>query len=168
MESMIRSWRIEDAEALALAINNKKIMENLRDGIPYPYTVDDAKDYIRDMLDGEKKNRQYAFAITLDGKAIGSIGIFRKDNIHRYTAELGYYVAEPYWGKGIVTQAVTEICDYVFANTDIMRIFAEPFARNIASCRVLEKAGFILEGTLRKNAVKNGEALDMRLYALVK
>lgn len=167
MNVKIREWKVEDAQYLAVALNNKKVQDNLRDGLPFPYTVDDAEMFISSMLRAEKDS-QYAWAITVDNKAIGSIGVFRKDNIHRYTAEMGYYVAEPYWGKGIGTIAVKDVCSYIFKNTDILRIFAEPFANNDASCRILEKAGFVFEGTLRKNAVKNGKTLDMKMYALVK
>ena len=110
-------------------------------------------------------NDTFAFAITVDDKAVGSISAFRQGNIHRKTAELGYYLAEEYWGKGIMTEAVRQLCDYVFSHTDIIRIFAEPFAYNIGSCRVLEKAGFQYEGTLRSNAVKNGKVLDMKMYS---
>ncbi len=99
---------------------------------------------------------------------IGSIGIFRQGNIHRQTAELGYYIAEEYWGKGIMTEAVKQICEDVFANSDIIRIYAEPFAYNVASCRVLEKVGFQYEGTLRSNAVKNSKVIDMKMYSLLK
>ena len=99
---------------------------------------------------------------------IGSIGAFRQGNIHRRTAELGYYLAEDNWGKGIMTQAVKQICNYVFDKSDVIRIYAEPFAYNTASCRVLEKAGFQYEGTLRNNAVKNGRVVDMKMYALLK
>ena len=137
----LRNWKPDDAPALAAAINNKKVLDNLRDGIPFPYTEQDAMEFIGATLNAEK-NSQYAFAITYDGKVIGSVGVFRKENVHRFTAELGYYIAEPYWGKGIITKAVRQICDYVFENTDIVRIFAEPYANNTASCRVLEKAGF--------------------------
>ena len=167
MDINIRVWEMEDASDLVYALNNKKIQDNLRDGIPYPYTVADAEAFIASMLKAEKDSR-YAWAITADNKAVGSIGVFRKDNIHKRTAEIGYYVAEPWWGKGIGTTAVKKACGYIVKNTDILRIFAEPFAYNTASCRVLEKAGFTLEGTLRKNAVKNGKILDMKLYALVK
>lgn len=160
----IRKWRLEDAADLAVALSNPKVQNNLRDGIPYPYTEEDGKEYISSMLSADA-NGTFAFAITVDDKAIGSIGVFRKENIHSRTAELGYYVAEPYWGKGIGTEAVKQVCTYVFNQSDIMRIYAEPFARNAASCRVLEKAGFTFEGVLRKNAVKNGEVLDMRLYS---
>jgi len=110
----------------------------------------------------------FAFAITLDDKVIGSIGVFRQQNIHRQTAEMGYYIAEEYWGKGIMTEVVKQICEYVFKNSDIFRIYAEPFAYNTGSCRVLEKAGFQYEGTLRSNAVKNGKVIDMKMYSLLK
>lgn len=94
--------------------------------------------------------------------------MFRQGNIHRQTAELGYYIAEEYWGKGIMTEAVKQVCDYVFQKSDIIRIYGEPFAYNTASLRVLEKAGFQYEGTLRNNAVKNGKVLDMKMYAILK
>lgn len=109
----------------------------------------------------------YAFAITVDEKAIGSIGVYRQENIHRQTAELGYYIAEEYWGKGIMTEAIKQICQHVFQKSDIIRIYAEPFAYNIASCRALEKAGFQYEGTLRNNAVKNGKVIDMKMYSIL-
>jgi RimJ/RimL family protein N-acetyltransferase len=146
----IRSWELSDAKDLAAAISNTKVQDNLRDGLPYPYTEQDGIEYISAMLSADK-NETFPFAITVDDKVIGSIGVFRQGNIHRQTAELGYF-----------------ICEYVFNNSDIIRIYAEPFAYNIASCRVLEKAGFQYEGTLRKNAVKNGKVLDMKMYSLLK
>ncbi|WP_186423237.1 GNAT family N-acetyltransferase [Lacrimispora celerecrescens] len=167
MECKIREWQIEDSENLALVINNKKIQDNLRDGLPYPYSVEDAKEYITSMLSADK-DETYAFAITVDDKAIGSIGVFRCNNIHFRSAEMGYYIAESYWGKGIGTSAVKQTCRYIFEHTDIIRIFAEPFAYNTASCHILEKAGFQCEGILRKNAIKNGVILDMKMYALIK
>lgn len=167
MECIIRSWKIEDAANIAEILNNKKILDNLRDGLPYPYTENDAKNFISAMLNADK-NTTYAFAITINNKVVGSIGVFRKDNIHFKTAEMGYYIGETYWGKGIGTSAVKQVCKYIFENTDIIRIFAEPFSCNIGSCRVLEKSGFLYEGTLRKNAVKNRVVLDMKLYSIVK
>lgn len=163
----IRKWEFSDAADLAAALSNKKIQNNLRDGLPYPYTVQDGIDFISDMLSTDE-NETFAFAITVDNIVIGSIGVFRQGNIHRQTAELGYYIAERYWGKGIVTEAVKQICEYVFSQSDIIRIYAEPFAYNTASCRVLEKAGFQYEGTLRNNAVKNGKVIDMKMYSLLK
>lgn len=162
----LREWKLSDARNLASAINNTKILDNLRD-IPYPYTEQDGKDFITAMLSADK-NSTFAFAIEVDGKAVGSIAVFRQNNIHFRTAELGYYIAEEYWGKGIMTEAVKQICKYVFDNSDIMRIYAEPFADNIGSCRVLEKAGFQFEGLLRANAVKNGVIKDNKMYAIIK
>lgn len=153
MTCSIRKWRLSDAGDLAAALSNKKIQDNLRDGLPYPYTEQDGVDFISAMLSADQ-NDTFAFAITVDGKAVGSIGVFRQGNIHRLTAELGYYIAEEYWGRGLMTHAVQQVCQYVFNNSDIIRIYAEPFAHNTASCRVLEKAGFQYEGTLRDNAIK--------------
>ncbi|MBP1574705.1 MAG: GNAT family N-acetyltransferase [Oscillospiraceae bacterium] len=167
MNFKIRRWELSDARDLATALSNKKIQDNLRDGLPYPYTEQDGKEFISAMLAANESNT-FAFAITVNGKAIGSIGAFRQTNIHNKTAELGYYIAEEYWGKGIMTEAVKQLCDYVFSHTDIIRIYAEPFAYNIGSCRVLEKAGFQYEGTLRSNALKNGNVLDMKMYSKLK
>lgn len=167
MTCEIRKWKLSDAKDLAAVLSNTKIQDNLRDGIPYPYTEQDGADFISAMLSADE-NETFAFAITIDGKVIGSIGIFRQGNIHRQTAELGYWIAETCWGKGFMTAAVRQICKYVFDKSDIIRIYAEPFAFNAASCRVLEKAGFQYEGTLRNNAVKNGNVVDMKLYSLLK
>lgn len=167
MNCKIRQWKIEDAEALAQNLNNKKILDNLRDGLPYPYTSDDAREYINFVLNADK-NSTFVFAITFEEKVVGCVGVFRQDNVCSKTAEIGYYLGEQYWNKGIATCAVKAACDYVFKNTDIIRIFAEPFARNIASCKVLEKAGFICEGILRSNVIKNGIIEDSKMYAIIK
>ena len=167
MKCRIRKWELSDAKDLAAALSNKKVQDNLRDGLPYPYTEQDGKEFISAMLSADE-NETFAFAIMVDDKVVGSIGIFRQGNIHSQTAELGYYIAEEYWGKGIMTEAVKQICEYVFGDSDIIRIYAEPFAYNIASCRVLEKVGFQYEGTLRSNAVKNSKVIDMKMYSLLK
>ena len=167
MNCKIKKWELTDAGDLARALSNTKVQDNLRDGLPYPYTEKDGTDYISAMISADE-NETFAFAIVSDNKVIGSIGVFRQENIHRQTAELGYCIAEEYWGKGIMTDAVKQICKYVFDKSDIIRIYAEPFAYNTASCRVLEKAGFQYEGTLRSNAVKNGKIIDMKMYSLLK
>lgn len=123
MNCKIREWKITDKESLALLLNNKKILDNLRDGIPWPYTQKDAEDFIAAMLAADK-TKTFAFAITADEEVIGSIGVFRGENIHCRTAEMGYYLGEAYWGKGFGTSAVRQICTYVFENTDIIRIFS--------------------------------------------
>lgn len=167
MKVTLKEWKIEDAADLAAALNNKKIQDNLRDGISFPYTKQDAESYIMSVQNADT-NIQYAFAVTFGDKVIGSIAVFRKENIHRMTGELGYYIAEQYWGKGIMCEAIKKICDRIFTTTDIVRIFAEPFSRNAASCRVLEKAGFVYEGELKQNAYKNGKFENMKIYALIK
>lgn len=167
MECLIREWKPGDAKDLAQMLNNKKILDNLRDGLPFPYTEEDAAEYINSMVMADK-TKTFAFAITAYDRVIGSIGVFRCDNIHFRTAELGYYIGEPYWNMGFGTSAVKQVCDYVFQNTDIIRIFAEPFSDNTGSCRILEKSGFQFEGLLRKNAFKNGKILDMKMYSLIK
>ncbi|MGN1231284.1 MAG: GNAT family N-acetyltransferase [Anaerotignum sp.] len=167
MKCKLRKWRLSDAADLAAVLNNEKIYSNLRDGLPFPYTEQDAHDYIITMLSSDE-NSTFAYAITIDDRAVGSIGAFRQGNIHFRTAELGYYLAEEYWGNGVMTDAVRQLCEKLFAETDILRIFAEPFTNNIGSRHVLEKAGFRLEGILKENAVKNGRILDMAMYALTK
>lgn len=167
MPCTIREWRMTDAKALAKALNNRRVQDNLRDGLPLPYTEEDAKAYIEAMLSSDK-DKVFAFAITVEDNVIGSIGAFRRENIHVRTAEIGYYLAEPYWGKGLGTDALKQTCAFLFERTNLLRLFAEPFAHNAASCRILEKAGFSFEGTMRKNAEKNGAILDMKLYARVR
>ncbi|MDR3071910.1 MAG: GNAT family N-acetyltransferase [Clostridiales Family XIII bacterium] len=163
----IRAWKLNDALALSKVISNKAVQDNLRDGIPFPYTEQDGAEFIETMLNADASGT-FAFAITCYDEVVGSIGAFRQNNIHNRTAEMGYYIAEAYWGKGITTEAVKLLCSHIFGNTDIIRIFAEPFSQNTASCRVLEKAGFTYEGTLYANAIKNGNILDMKMYALLR
>ena len=167
MVCKIRKWRPSDAAELAKVLSDKEILDNLRDGLPYPYTEQDGAAFISAMLAADERET-FAFAVTVQDKAVGSIGVFRQGNVHRRTAELGYYIAKEYLGKGMMTEAVRQVCTYVFDNSDILRIYAEPFSYNAASCRVLEKAGFQYEGTLRCNAVKNGRILDMKMYARLK
>ena len=108
MDCMIRKWRISDRERLAEMLNNPKVLDNLRDGLPYPYTPADGEEYIRSMLAADE-TKTFAFAITVDDAVIGSIGVFRGENIHSRTAELGYYIGEPYWGKGYAASAVKQV-----------------------------------------------------------
>lgn len=167
MDISVRQWKKSDAPALSKLLSNTDLLDNLRDGIPYPYTESDALEYIESMLSADP-NETFAYAVIQNGEVIGSVGAFRQANIHRQTAELGYYLARAHWGKGIMTEAVRQICDIIFLKSDILRIFAEPFDYNIGSRRVLEKAGFQFEGVMRQNAVKNGKVIDMRLYSLTR
>lgn len=167
MKCEIRKWRLSDAKDLAAALSNRNILKFLREGPPFPYTESDALDYIKAMLSADE-NDVFAYAVCVDGKAVGSIGAFRQENIHFRTAELGYYLSEEFWGKGIMTEAVRQLCEKIFSETNIIRIFAEPFSHNIGSRRVLEKAGFQLEGILKNFVSKDGKIYDAAMYALTK
>lgn len=167
MNIELKPWRLEYAPDLAKVMNSPKVQGNLRDGLPMPYTPADGAEFITAMLAADS-GKTYSRAVFAEGVLAGSIGIFRQDNIHFRTAELGYCLGEEFWGRGIATQAVRLACRHIFETTDILRIFAEPFAENAASSRVLEKAGFSFEGLLRWNAVKNGELKDMKMYAIIK
>lgn len=162
----LRPWRLSDAESLARYANDPDVSANLRDMFPYPYALSDAEAYIRDCIAKEKT--QLCRAIVIDGAAAGSVGVFPQTDICRRTGELGDWLAKPFWGRGIMTAAVAEICREAFRRFDIVRIEANIFARNIGSRRVVEKNGFALEGVLRKSVCKRGEILDSCMYSLLR
>ena len=161
----LRDWRGEDAPALARYADSRKIWSNLRDAFPHPYRLEHARDFIQRV--GAASPRT-VFAMATAEEAIGSIGLMPGRDVHRFTAELGYWLAEPFWGRGIVTQAVRAMVQYAFGELGLHRVHAEPYATNPASARVLEKAGFRLEGRLRASAFKEGRIVDQLLYAIVK
>jgi [ribosomal protein S5]-alanine N-acetyltransferase len=153
----IRPFIHANAAALAAGINSKKIWDNLRDYIPYPYGLADARDYI---LRQEGTDPVKNFAILYDGVLVGGCGIILKNDVYRKTAEIGYWVAETCWGKGIATEAVRLITAYAFSTFDIVRLQAAVFDYNRASMKVLEKNGFLLEAVHKKAVFKNGAVLD--------
>lgn len=163
--SLIRYWEKEDAPAIAKYANNSKIWLNLRDRFPHPYQRADAEAFLAKIL--EQQPMTFS-AIANEQEAIGSIGLTFGEDVHRYTAELGYWLAEPFWNKGIMTEAVIKFTDFAFEGFELNRIFAEPYTNNTASVRVLEKSGFTREGTLRGNVFKNGKILDQYLYAKIR
>lgn len=167
MGFILRKWRIEDAPDIARAANDPDIAMNLRNSFPHPYSLEDAKWFINDCISKEGQ-RQITRAIEVDGKAVGSIGIFCMEDVYERSAELGYWLAAGYWRRGITSQAVQMICREAFAAFDIVRIFAEPFAHNAGSRRVLEKAGFTYEGTMRDGVYKNGEIHSYCMYSLLR
>lgn len=162
----LRSWEHSDAERLAIIANNKKIYDNLRDGFPSPYSIEDAKKFISDLQQDNKQPK--VFAIEYGSIVVGSIGVFLKEDIYRKNAEIGYYLAEEYWGEGIMTKAIKAITQYIFDNFDVIRVYAEPFARNIGSRKTLEKAGFRFEAQLKNNIIKNNVVEDSCIYAVLK
>ena len=162
---IIRDWQREDAESVARYANNRKIWMNLRDIFPHPYTIANAEAFLSIVMEDDPKT---VFAIANEVEAIGSIGLVLGKDVHRFTAELGYWLAEPFWGKGVMTEAVKRITEYAFKSFSLERVYAEPYATNGASARVLEKAGFKYEGLLRASAFKDGQLVDQLLYARVK
>jgi ribosomal-protein-alanine N-acetyltransferase len=161
---MLRQWRMEDAPSLVKYADNRKIWMNLRDGFPHPYTLQDAEAFISRAV--ESRSGSF-FAIATQEEVIGSIGLMIGKDVHRFTAEMGYWLAEPFWGKGIMTRAVKRVTVFGIHDLKLLRIFAEPYATNRASARVLEKAGFTLEGILRSSVFKDGRVLDQYLYSFV-
>ena len=166
MDFSLRKWSLEDIESVSHFANNEKIARNLRDVFPYPYTAEDAKGYIEMCIANENAN--LCRAIDVNGVAVGSIGVFPCADVYRKSAELGYWLAEDFWGKGIMTEATRQICAAAFEKFDIVRIYAEPYAHNQGSRRVLEKAGFAYEGTMKCGVYKNGQIYDYCMYALLK
>jgi RimJ/RimL family protein N-acetyltransferase len=160
----IRPWAAEDAPALLKYANNRKIWLNLRDSFPFPYTAENADDFLASVARQEPTT---FFAIATTTEAIGSIALTINQDVHRFSAEIGYWLAEPYWRRGIMTEAVDAICEYTFDRFGVVRVYAEPYARNTNSCNVLVKAGFSLEGRLRSSVFKDGQWLDQLIYARV-
>jgi len=162
---MIRPWNPRDREALVKYANNRKVWLNLRDAFPHPYTDANAASFL-DMV--SLQNPPTFFAIATQEEAIGGIGVTLNQDVHRLTAEMGYWLGEPYWGRGLMTEAVSKFAEYVFEKFQLMRVYAEPYDNNLGSCRVLEKAGFVLEGRLRSSVIKDSQVLDQLLYARVR
>ena len=163
MEVRLRPWRDDDLEELVRHINNFNVVRFLSDVVPHPYSREDGERYLA-MVKSETPQR--TFAIEADGRPVGSIGLIPGEEIYRKNAEIGYWLAEPYWGKGITPRAVKQIVEYGFRTFDIDRIYARVFAPNAASQRVLQKAGFRLEAFLRGTLYKRGEFADEMIYAV--
>lgn len=161
----IRSYSPEDVPAVARHANNPRVAANLRDRFPHPYTEKHARIWIGHCLEQRPERN---FAIANAEEVIGGIGLELQPDVHRASAELGFWLAEPYWGQGIMTRAARAMTDYALARFGLIRVFAMVFESNPASARVLEKAGFELEGRLRMSVIKNGRVLDQLLYAYVR
>lgn len=161
----VRPWAPADLEALARHANDAAVWRNLRDLFPHPYTREDAEAWIARSAERDPPRE---FAIEVDGEAAGGIGLMPREDVHRRTAEIGYWVARPWWGRGIATAAVRAVSGYAFQTFDLVRLEAFVFEWNPASRRVLEKAGYVLEGRLRRSVTKEGSTMDSFLYALVR
>ena len=163
----LRPWRTDDADALVRHANNRKIWRNMCERFPHPYTAEKANEWLGEPIHSAVPHT--SFAISIDGEAVGGTGFSILDDVHRTTARAGYWIAEPLWGRGIVTGAFLLLCDYIFAAfADVHRIEATVFEWNPASCRVLEKCGFTQEGRMRKACIKDGQVIDVFLYVLTR
>ncbi len=162
---ILRSLTDDDASALALLADNKKIWDNVRDILPHPYTIDDAIFFINLT---KQENPQMSFAIEYEGKFCGMIGLVAQQDIYRRTAEIGYWLGEPFWGKGIATEAAGLITDYGFNELGFVRIHTGIFEHNIGSMKVLEKNGYKKDGVFEKNIIKNGKMIDEHRYSKIK
>jgi RimJ/RimL family protein N-acetyltransferase len=160
----IRKFRRNDKYRMAEIANNMKIAINLRDAFPYPYSLEDARKFINMCL---RIKPYQVFAIEFEGEYVGNIGLHKQDDVYRKTAELGYFIGEQYWNRGITTRAVNLICDYGFRELDVIKIFSGVFSFNTASQRVLEKCGFEREAVLKSSVIKNGKIYDEFRYAKI-
>jgi RimJ/RimL family protein N-acetyltransferase len=156
-------WEHRDMPTLVNLANNRQIWNRLKDAFPHPYTSRDAEEWIDAQLAMEPPRH---FSIVLDGEVVGGVGIELKSDVHRKTAEIGCWVGEAYWNRGIATQAIGLMVTYAFDRFDLVKIYAEVFELNPASMRIFEKNGFIREAILRKAIVKNNEIMDAHIWAI--
>ena len=160
----VRPWQRQDAEALVRNANNPNVARQLRDRFPHPYTMSAARAFLDDVVTVRPVTN---FAIEVDGLPAGGIGFAAGTDVERFSAEIGYWLGEPFWHRGIVTEALSLVTEYAFARMNLLRLFALPFADNPASARVLEKAGYVREGLLRSASVKFGRPKDQYIYARI-
>lgn len=161
----IRDWRVGDERSLRQHADNRNVWINLRDAFPLPYTPADAAAWIRRATSASPPTN---FAIEVDDAAVGGIGLRLGEDVHVRSAEIGFWLGEPFWGCGIMSEAVSLMTEFAFETFDICRIHAAVFAWNAASARVLEKADYRLEGRLRMSITKAGQTVDQLLYAAVR
>lgn len=163
MKFSLRPLTENDLNNLVRHANNAKIADNLTNKFPHPYGEKDGRNFIDFVKTSEPP---HVLAIDIEGELVGAIGVHPQDDIMCKNAEMGYWLAEPYWGKGIITEAIKRMVNYGFVNFSVNRIFARPFGSNKGSQRVLEKAGFVLEGRFAKTVYKNGRYEDELIYAV--
>ena len=161
----LRPFREGDQACLVRYADNRRVWINLRDRFPHPYTWEDADAWTRQVA-GTDPPTQYG--IEVEGDVVGGIGIMLQEDVHRRSGEIGYWLGEPFWGQGIMSEVVPAFTAYAFATFDLCRIYAAVFEWNLASARILEKAGYTLEGRLRRSVIKDGRTIDQLLYACIR
>ena len=161
----VRSWDWRDRDAMVRHANNRNVWINLRDRFPHPYTDADARRWL-DSVVGQKPETNFAIAVA--DEAVGGIGFTLQHDVERRSAEIGYWLGQEFWGRGIATEALIAVTDYAFSNYDVCRLFAHVFDWNGPSARVLEKAGYVFEGRLRRSVIKDGKTIDQLAYAIIR
>jgi [ribosomal protein S5]-alanine N-acetyltransferase len=162
----IRSWQLDDAASVARHANDRAVWRNMRDAFPHPYALADAESFI---AMARRREPESFFAIDVDGAAVGGIGYTLHQDIECVSAEIGYWLGQSFWGRGIMSAAVTAFTRFVFErHPELRRLYAVPIAWNLASPRVLEKAGYQLEGRMRESAIKDGVVVDQLLYSILR
>ncbi len=161
----VRPWRMSDLDVLVRHADNRNIWLQLRDRFPHPYTRQNGKQWLAAAI---MESPATAFAIEVDEEAVGGIGLVLGVDVERVSAEIGYWLAESLWGRGIAAAALRAVTEYAFGEYGLTRIFALPFADNVRSCRVLEKAGYTRDCLLRRSAIKEGQIRDQALYSRVR
>lgn len=158
----LRRLEMKDKEKLAFLANNKKVFDNLRDYFPHPYTEKNAEDFIQ--MTGQE-NPAMTFAIEYEGQICGVAGLVAQPDVYRKTAEIGYWIGELFWNKGIATIAVKLLTDYAFKQLDFIRIHTGIFEYNTASMKVLERNGYEKDGVFKRSIIKNGVICDEHRYS---
>ncbi len=161
----LREWQRGDEDAVVTVADNPNVSRYMRDTFPSPYTHDDAAAWI---ARNEAAEQDTHFAIVLDGRVVGGVGFVLHQAERRIVADIGYWLGEPFWGRGIATAACSAVTAYAFEQYELRRIEAPVYAPNVASRRVLEKCGYECEGIMRSAVIKKGEVLDAHLYAKIR
>lgn len=161
----VRPWELSDAESLQCHANNREVSKHLRDRFPFPYGIEQARAFLGWIT---KQPSPTVWAIDVAREAVGGIGIELHSDVERVSAEIGYWLGQEYWNRGIATDALKAVTNYAFKQFELTRLYALPFADHTASVRVLEKAGYVREGHLRQSAIKNGKIRDQLLFAAYK
>lgn len=162
--AVLRPWRLDDLDSLVAAANDVSVSRSLRDRFPYPYTGDDGRAWLTRAVDESDR----AWALDIDGSAVGGVSLHPGVDVHRHSAELGYWLGQRHWGRGIMTAVVRTFAPRAMDAFRLHRLYATVYENNPASARVLEKAGFAREGVQKSAVVKRGELLDLHVYAMVR
>lgn len=162
--AVLRPWRLDDLDSLVASANDASVSRSLRDRFPYPYTGDDGLAWLTRAVDESDR----AWALEIDGNAVGGVSVHPGADVHRHSAELGYWLGQRHWGRGIMTTVVRAFAPRAMEAFHLYRLYATVYENNPASARVLEKAGFAREGVQKSAVVKRGELMDLYVYALVR